>query len=99
MPKDPRARIYRPRGALSGFDATAPDAEVPEVWHAGEQWLPTEYAIGRHAHEVYEFYYQIDGISLWQSHGKRYELRAKDFFLPPPGPEHLLVNRQTGKHH
>jgi AraC family transcriptional regulator len=98
-PPAPRAHIYRPRGVLSGFDATAPDPNVPEVRHAGEQWLPTEYAIGRHAHEVYEFYYQIDGVSLWQSQGKRYELRPKQLFLAPPGAEHLLVNRPTGKHH
>ncbi|HEV8246817.1 MAG TPA: AraC family transcriptional regulator [Polyangiaceae bacterium] len=94
-----RLRFYRPRGVLSGFDATLPDPSVPEVVHAGEQWLPTEYPIGRHAHEVSEFYYQIDGVSLWQSGATLHELRAKQLFLVPPHVEHSLVNRATGEHH
>jgi AraC-like DNA-binding protein/mannose-6-phosphate isomerase-like protein (cupin superfamily) len=96
---DTKVRFYRPRGVLSGFDAANPDPNVPEVAHAGEQWLPMEYPIGRHAHDVMELYYQIDGVSLWQSGGKRYELRAKHLFLAPPGVEHSLVNRRTGRHH
>jgi hypothetical protein len=52
---------------VSGFDATNPDPDVPEVAHAGEQWLPMHYPIGVHSHEVFEFSFQIDGVSSWQS--------------------------------
>jgi AraC-like DNA-binding protein len=52
-----------------------------------------------HSHDVFELYFQIDGVSSWQSGSKRYDLRAKHFFLAPPGIEHALVNRRTGKHH
>jgi AraC-like DNA-binding protein len=92
-------RFYRPRGVLSGFDATNPEPDVPELAHAGEQWLPMDYPIGLHSHDVFELYFQIDGLSSWQSGAKRYDLRAKHFFLAPPNVEHALVNRRTGKHH
>jgi AraC-like DNA-binding protein len=96
---DAKVRFYCPRGVLSGFDASKPDPEVPELAHAGEQWLPMDYPIGLHSHEVFELYFQIDGVSSWQSGTKRYDLRAKHFFLAPPGASHALENRRTGKHH
>jgi AraC family transcriptional regulator len=92
-------RFYRPRGVLSGFDASEPDPDVPEIAHAGEQWLPSSYPIGSHRHEVFELYLQLDGVSLWESKGKHFELRPRDFLLVPPRVEHALVNRRTGKHH
>jgi AraC-like DNA-binding protein len=92
-------RFYRPRGVLSGFDANSPDPDVPEVAHAGEQWLPSSYPIGSHRHEVFELYLQLDGVSLWESRRRRYEVRPKGFLLVPPRVEHALVNRRTGKHH
>jgi AraC-like DNA-binding protein len=92
-------RFYRPRGVLSGFDASNPDPDVPEVAHAGEQWLPASYPIGFHHHDFFELYLQLDGVSLWESGGRRYELRPRDFLLVAPRVQHALVNRRTGKHH
>jgi AraC-like DNA-binding protein len=84
---------------LAGFHADVPDASVPELVHIGEQWSPMERRIGRHEHRVWELYYQIDGVSLWASGGKRFELGPRDFFVAPPRVVHELINRPTGKHH
>jgi AraC-like DNA-binding protein len=84
---------------LAGFHADIPDPRVPELVHVGEQWSPMERRIGRHEHRVWELYYQIDGVSLWASGGKRFELGARDFFVAPPRVVHELINRPTGKHH
>jgi AraC-like DNA-binding protein len=92
-------RYFRPQGLLAGFHADVPDARVPELVHVGEQWSPMERRIGRHEHRVWELYYQIDGVSLWASGGKRFELGPRDFFVAPPRVIHELVNRPTGKHH
>jgi AraC-like DNA-binding protein len=92
-------RYFRPQGLLAGFHADSPEPAVSELVHIGEQWSPMERRIGRHEHRVWELYYQIDGVSLWASGGKRFELGARDLFIAPPRVLHELINRPTGKHH
>jgi AraC-like DNA-binding protein len=92
-------KYFRPQGLLAGFHADFPEPAVPELVHIGEQWAPMDRRIGRHEHKVWELYYQIDGVSLWASRGKRFELSPRDLFLAPPRVPHELVNRHTGKHH
>ena len=92
-------RYFRPQGLLAGFHADHPHPDVEELVHIGEQWSPMERQIGRHEHRDWELYYQIDGVSLWASGGKRFELAARDLFVAPPRVVHELINRPTGKHH
>jgi len=92
-------RYFRPQGLLAGFHADHPHPEVQELVHIGEQWSPMERQIGRHEHRDWELYYQIDGVSLWGSGGRRFELAARDLFVAPPRVVHELINRPTGKHH
>lgn len=91
--------MHRPAGALAGFHSDAPDAAVPELIHAGEQWTPMHYRIGWHEHPCWELYLQIHGRSLWGSAGREHALTPGGFYAAPPGANHALLNRPTGKHH
>jgi hypothetical protein len=79
-------RYHRPRGLLAGFHAESPESDVPELRHAGEQWAPGTYRIPDHVHDVWEFYLQIDGVTLWNAPGATgrehtYTLQAEAFSL------------------
>jgi AraC-like DNA-binding protein len=88
----------RPRGVLAGFHAGMPDPAVPELVHIGEQWVPASFQIGAHAHQQWEFYLQLDGVSCWESQGEKHRLRPGDLFLAVPGGRHALVD-QPARHH
>jgi AraC family transcriptional regulator len=105
--KTPNEKYYRPRGLLAGFHAQEPESAVPELVHIGEQWAPGAFYIKEHAHEVWEFYVQVSGESLWDappSQGKSrrdatYELRPGCFFAVAPGVRHKMHDHAPGKHH
>jgi AraC-like DNA-binding protein len=101
-------RYHRPRGLLAGFHAELPDSDVPELRHAGEQWAPGTYRIPDHVHDVWEFYLQVDGQSLWDGPGQSggehtYTLRSGSFFAVAPHVVHRLHEDtheySKGKHH
>ncbi len=91
--------MHRPAGALAGFHTDAVDPAVPELLHAGEQWRPTHYRIGGHRHDGWEFYLQVHGRTLWGAAGREHALTPGGFYAAPPGIDHALLNRPTGKHH
>src|SRR4051812_28997157 len=67
---------YHPEGMIAGFHAEHPDPAVPELCAVGEQWTPAGRPMGWHAHEEWEFYFQIDGETLRRDDRRAYELRA-----------------------
>jgi AraC-like DNA-binding protein len=91
--------FFKLKGILSGFHAEEPDLDNPELTHAGEEWAPREYKIDWHEHDVWEFYFQIDGMTEWRSRGKRYRVRAGGLLAVPPGLPHALIDRPGSSHH
>lgn len=89
----------RPSDLLAGFIAARPDASVPELVMAGEQWAPPEKRIAEHSHEVWEFYLQVEGKSVWRAGRQRLELGPGGLLVAPPGVRHALPERQPGAHH
>jgi AraC family transcriptional regulator len=93
-------QLYKPRNVVAGFHAQRPEADVPELTHIGEQWVPHDFSIPRHAHAAYEFYLQLDGWSEWKdAAGRVYRCNPGTFFAPPAGWEHWLHRNSRGKHH
>jgi len=92
-------KYFRPSTVLAGFHADRPEEGVPELRHIGEQWFGSSQLIGEHAHDVWEFYLQLDGQSRWWSETGEYELKAGSFFAAPPRVKHGLVERPRNKHH
>lgn len=91
--------LLQPKGLLAGFHADAPDAEVPELTHCGEQWLPTDWRITPHRHDVWEFYLQVSGRTRWRVAGGDYRLKEGDFLAVGPGVEHWLAERPRRDYH
>ena len=89
----------RPEGLLAGFSASAPSAQLPELWHIGEQWAPFDFAIGWHEHAVWECYLQVDGSSHWQTETEEFALHPGWWYVVRPGVRHRLSRRPQGKHH
>jgi AraC-like DNA-binding protein len=93
-------KFSKPRDVRSGFHADVPEPAAPEVMHVGEQWAPRQYAITRHAHPVWEFYLQLDGVSIWKdAAGRSYRCGPGAFFAAPPGLEHWLARVSRQGHH
>lgn len=95
----PPPKFQRPRNLLAGFHAEYPDPAVPELVHAGEQWAASDFRILEHAHEVWEFYLQLEGGSEWQGPRGRYSLAPGAFFAAPPGVVHYLAAVPSAKFH
>lgn len=66
--------------------------------HAGEQWAPSEFRIGWHEHDYWEFYLQVDGESVWEDEQRRFELGPNHFLAMPPDHKHRL-KRASAEHH
>jgi len=93
-------KIDKPVGLVSGFHMDSPDSSNPELRFLGEQWAPQNYKIKRHAHEVWEFYLQMNGTSVWcDSNLREYRCPKAAFFAPSPGLEHWLKQTQDPRHH
>jgi len=92
-------RYIRPTTVLAGFEALQPDADVPELAHAGEQWAPTTHFIETHQHVIWELYLQLDGTSEWISGRTTYVLRPGGFFAAPPRVVHSMKEYPRAKHH
>src|SRR5579862_6407633 len=89
----------RPAGLLAGFSAIQPEADVPELQHAGEQWAPCNFFIPRHEHDIWEFYLQVSGESSWECEGLVYTLGPGGFLAVPPHKIHQMHERPDAKHH
>lgn len=89
----------RPAGLLAGFHAHQPDAGVPELQYAGEQWAPCNFFIPLHQHEIWEFYLQVSGESSWECEGAIHTLCAGTFLAVPPHRNHQMHERPEAKHH
>jgi AraC-like DNA-binding protein len=87
---------FHPEGMIAGFHAERPDPAVPELSAVGEQWAPAGRPMGWHAHDDWEFYFQIDGTTLRRDDRRTYEVTARQLFVSPPGVRHRVVNRDTG---
>jgi AraC-like DNA-binding protein len=93
-------QIHRPLGIHGGFHAMTPDAEVPELTHAGESWWPTNRRIRAHEHPVWELYLQIDGTSHWGIPGqKTRKLTPGTFLAVPPRLTHEMTEMPSVTHH
>ncbi|HEY3333447.1 MAG TPA: AraC family transcriptional regulator [Capsulimonadaceae bacterium] len=84
---------------IAGFHGEAPDADVPELYRAGEEWLPGSQKLPPHNHDDWELYLQVDGRSEWEGNGQRFELSPGSLFLAPPGVDHALIGDQRERHH
>jgi AraC-like DNA-binding protein len=93
-------KYHKPKNVLSGFHAQTPDPDVPELTHVGEQWVPADFLIPVHSHPVWEFYFQIDGLSVWSAAPDHtFRCSSGGFFAPIPGLNHSLVNTFLTSHH
>lgn len=93
-------KYHKPSNVLAGFHADHPDRDVPELTHAGEQWVPADFIVPEHTHPVWEFYLQLDGLSTWHTaHKHAFRCPAGTFFAPLPGLEHWLEHTEQGPHH
>ncbi|MEI6083526.1 MAG: AraC family transcriptional regulator [Verrucomicrobiota bacterium] len=92
-------RITHPKGVLAGFHFDKPGADVPELIFCGEHWAMPEWFIGNHRHEVWEFYFQLDGGSDWAGPKQSYRLQAGGFLAVGPRVVHRMVDRSRQKHH
>lgn len=89
----------RPADLLAGFIAARPDPAVPELVMAGEQWAPRDKRIAEHSHEVWEFYLQVEGSSVWRAGRRRFTAEPGGLLVAPPGVNHALPDRQETDHH
>ncbi|MCG3147095.1 MAG: Virulence regulon transcriptional activator VirF [Verrucomicrobiae bacterium] len=65
----------------------------------GEHWAMPEWFIGRHQHDVWEFYLQLNGVSEWAGPKQHYRLEPGGFLAVGPGIAHQMVKRVRQKHH
>lgn len=89
----------RPDDLLAGFIAVSPSNEVPELIMAGEQWAPRDKRIAEHSHDVWEFYLQVSGSSVWRTGRRRHVLNPGGLLVAPPGVNHALPGEQPSDHH
>ena len=87
------------KGVLAGFHAVDPDVSTPELTHAGEAWVPNDYQIGWHRHDVWEFYFQIEGATNWRSRGKSYRIGPGSLLAVAPNVPHSLIDPAKIQHH
>jgi AraC-like DNA-binding protein/quercetin dioxygenase-like cupin family protein len=92
-------RFSRPDKLLAGFSVIEPDDGVPELQHAGEQWVGARFRVEDHRHATWEFYLQVDGSSWWEGPGRTYEVSTGDFFAVAPGIAHQMTEAANDKHH
>lgn len=91
--------LHRPKGLYSGLRIEAPDPDLPEMSHVGEQWSGREFIIPRHSHPTWEFYFQLSGRSTWQVGSSKIQLEPKQLLAVEPGLEHELMAQNLNKHH
>jgi AraC-like DNA-binding protein len=91
--------LSRPADLLAGFITVRPEAEVPELVMAGEQWAPGGQFIAKHWHPVWEFYLQVEGVSLWRVDNRTHRLRPGTLLAVAPRVPHLMSRRQVAGHH
>lgn len=90
--------ISHPSDLLAGFIAVRPSAAVPELIMAGQQWGPRGQRIARHAHDVWEFYYQARGVSRWKTTVRAITLEPGGLFAVPPGMQHEMTAVEGDEH-
>tara|TARA_B100001778_G_scaffold232592_1_gene193681 strand:- start:624 stop:1475 length:852 start_codon:yes stop_codon:yes gene_type:complete len=91
--------LHRPKGLYSGLRIEAPDPDLPEMSHVGEQWSGREFIIPRHSHPTWEFYYQLSGRSTWQLGSSEIQLEPNQLLAVEPDLEHELMAQNLDKHH
>lgn len=91
--------IRRPGYVLAGFHADAPSPSIPALTHIGEEWLPARSHIAPHSHDVWEFYFQIDGVTRWELHGREFALGPGALLGVAPGVVHRLASPPAEAHH
>jgi AraC-like DNA-binding protein len=84
---------------LAGFIAVRPEPEVPELVMVGEQWGAGGQFIGEHTHDIWEFYYQVSGESVWRVRSEEWALQTGGLMVMPPGVPHRMAKRQEKDHH
>jgi len=92
-------RVSHPKGVVAGFHLANPEVDVPELLFCGEHWAMPEWFIGKHRHDVWEFYLQLDGVSEWAGPKQRYRLGPGSFLAVGPRVSHRMVARVRQKHH
>jgi AraC-like DNA-binding protein len=92
-------RFFKPPGVLSGFHATDLDESVPELIHAGEKWVSPEFRVSWRQHQKWEFYYQVDGVTRWQSRTGHYDVGPGDLLITPPRIIHAQLDPPDARHH
>jgi AraC-like DNA-binding protein len=89
----------KPPGVLSGFHATDIDEAVPELIHAGEKWVSPEFRVSWREHRKWEFYFQVDGVTRWQSRKSQHDVGPGDLLITPPRLAHAQLNPPDARHH
>lgn len=92
-------KILHPKGVLAGFHFDKPEAGVSELHFCGEHWAMPEWFIGEHQHPVWEFYFQLAGVSEWAGPTESYLLKPSGLLVVGPGVRHRMVKRVRQKHH
>jgi AraC-like DNA-binding protein len=90
--------VRRPTGLRAGFHAE-PGHTGSGLHHAGDQWAPARLVIGPHAHPVWEFYLQCDGVTRWSVDGRRFTLAPGHLLGVAPGVAHQMDGQSPGNHH
>ncbi len=91
--------VLRPKYVLAGFHADAPDPAIPALTHIGEQWFAKNAAVAAHQHPVWEFYFQIEGITRWEVAGRPLSLDSGSLLAVAPGTTHGLDGTAATPHH
>ncbi len=91
--------ISRPAGLRAGFHAEPDAGHAIGLLHAGEQWAPGTFAIGRHCHAGWELYLQAHGATSWRAASEVRHLLPGDLLIVAPRIEHSLAARPATNHH
>lgn len=92
-------QISHPKGILAGFHFHKPEPAVTELIFCGEYWAMPEWFIGEHEHEVWELYFQLDGVSEWAGPNQTYRLQPGSFLAVAPNVRHRMSKPARQKHH
>lgn len=79
-------------GIHAGYACWNPEASVPALIHAGEEWAFPEYIVRTHSHPHYEFHLQISGSTRWTAAGQVLDVPAGALIAVQGGVPHSFIS-------